>query len=188
MTTPLVQERRAAPRGWGVLRSPLGAGTAASNLSHCGKEQPSPTHAKVITAQLQMIVGRLCLRDDNLPGEKREGAGPNFQGGSRFCILRETTLAPLSIPAIPTPGFEPAARSGTEESPDPAPVPVGTTWSRSVTRGSAASPGCSAGWDVSSLAHSFCLTPLAAAGQEGNRTVKPLFSIREALSHFPASS
>lgn len=30
----------------------------------------------------------------------------------------ETTQAPLSIAAVSTPGFEPAARSGTEGSPD----------------------------------------------------------------------
>lgn len=44
----------------------------------------------------------------------------------------------------------------------------GTTWSRSGARGSAGSPGGSAGWAISSLTHSFCLTPLVAAGQEEN--------------------
>lgn len=33
-------------------------------------------------------------------------------------MIPETTQVPLSIAAIPTPGFEAAARSGTEESPD----------------------------------------------------------------------
>lgn len=49
-------------------------------------------------------------------GEKREGAAPNFQRGSCFQISGIQPGSP-SIAAIPTPGFEPAARSGTEESP-----------------------------------------------------------------------